>query len=49
MRRLRIYIEPRDAWVGIYVAPAAIYICMVPFVVVRWARMGAEPHEPQEG
>lgn len=40
MRRLRIYFEPRDLWVGIYVAPNAIYICPVPALVIRWQRAG---------
>ena len=37
--RIRVYLEPRDAWVGLYVAPAALYFCPLPFVVVRWARV----------
>jgi hypothetical protein len=36
--RLSIYIEPRDAWVGLYVAPNAFYLCPVPFLVIRWSR-----------
>lgn len=36
--RLRIYLEPRDCWVGVYVAPKAVYVCLVPFVVIRWSR-----------
>lgn len=36
--RISIYIEPRDAWVGVYVAPHSAYICPLPFVVIRWAR-----------
>lgn len=36
--RLALYLEPRDAWVGVYVAPAAVYVCPLPFVVVRWVR-----------
>jgi hypothetical protein len=36
--RLRIYFEPRDAWSGMYVAKDAIYICPVPFLVLRWQR-----------
>jgi hypothetical protein len=38
MKRLRIYLEPRDCWVGVYVAPRAVYVCPLPFVVVRWTR-----------
>jgi hypothetical protein len=36
--RLRIYIEPRDAWIGAYIAEKAIYVCPVPFLVIRWDR-----------
>jgi len=31
----RIYLEPRDAWVGAYISKTAIYICPVPFLVIR--------------
>jgi hypothetical protein len=33
--RVQFYIEPRDAWVGVYVAPDAVYVCLLPFVVVK--------------
>jgi hypothetical protein len=36
--RLQLYVEPRDAWVGVYVAPNAVYVCPLPFLVVRWSR-----------
>jgi hypothetical protein len=36
--RLAIYLEPRDAWVGLYIAPHAIYACPLPFLVLRWTR-----------
>ena len=36
--RLKVYIEPRDIWVGAYVAPHAIYVCPLPFLVIRWER-----------
>jgi hypothetical protein len=36
--RTKVYLEPRDAWVGVYVSPDHIYACPLPFVVVRWAR-----------
>lgn len=39
--RLRLYVEPRDAWVGLYVANDAVYVCLLPFVVLRWQRGGA--------
>lgn len=38
-RRIQLYIEPRDAWVGVYVDPKAVYVCPLPFVVVRWTRV----------
>ena len=31
-------VEPRDAWVGVYVAVDAVYVCALPFVVARWSR-----------
>ena len=36
--RLRVYIERRDAWIGCYVANDAVYVCPLPFVVIRWSR-----------
>lgn len=36
--RVQIYLEPRDAWVGMYVARDAVYVLFVPFLVLRWAR-----------
>lgn len=36
--RLQVYLEPRDLWVGLFVAPAAVYVCPAPCFVVRWAR-----------
>lgn len=38
MRRIRIYFEPRDAWIGAYIAENAIYVCPLPFLVIRWTR-----------
>ena len=37
-KRLRVYLEPRDAWIGVYVAEHSTYVCPLPFVVVRWRR-----------
>jgi len=37
--RLRFYLDPRDVWVGLYVAPAAWYVCPLPMVVLRWDRV----------
>ncbi len=39
-KRLRVYIEPRDAWIGTYFAPGYVYILLLPFVVIRWRRKG---------
>jgi len=36
--RLAAYLEPRDVWVGVYVAEQAVYVCPLPCVVVRWSR-----------
>lgn len=33
--RWQIYIEPRDLWIGAYVAEQAVYVCPVPLVVIR--------------
>jgi hypothetical protein len=38
MRRLSVYLEPRDLWVGAYIAPHAVYVCPVPMLVLRWSR-----------
>jgi hypothetical protein len=38
--RLRVYIEPRDAWIGCYVSNDAVYVCPLPFLVFRWTRRG---------
>jgi hypothetical protein len=36
--RLQLYVEPRDLWMGLYVAPTALYLCPLPALVLRWAR-----------
>ena len=36
--RLAIYFEPRDLWVGAYIAESAIYVCPLPTLVLRWSR-----------
>lgn len=36
--RLAIYLEPRDIWIGVYVAPTAVYVCPLPLLVLRWDR-----------
>jgi hypothetical protein len=40
--RVEIYPEPRDAWIGMYVADDAVYLCPLPFVVVRISRGRSE-------
>jgi hypothetical protein len=36
--RIQVYIEPRDTWVGAYSAPEAVYVCLLPMLVIRWSR-----------
>lgn len=36
--RVQVYFEPRDVWVGVYVAVDAVYVLLVPCLVVRWRR-----------
>lgn len=33
---LSIYIDPRDIWVGIYIAKPAVYVCPLPMLVIKW-------------
>lgn len=37
-RRLSVYLEPRDWWIGVYVAPGAVFVCPLPMLVFRWQR-----------
>lgn len=37
-RQIKVYLEPRDAWIGVYVAELFVYICPLPFLVIRWER-----------
>lgn len=39
--RLAVYLEPRDLWVGAYVAVDAVYVCPLPMLVFRWDRAGS--------
>lgn len=41
MKRLSIYIEPRDLWIGAYIAPNAVYVCPLPTLVIKWERRQA--------
>lgn len=36
--RVRVYIEPRDWWVGYYRGDTHHYVCPLPCVVIRWKR-----------
>lgn len=36
--RLSLVLEPRDLWLGVYVAPGAVYVCLVPCLPLRWER-----------
>jgi hypothetical protein len=36
--RLKIYLEPRDLWIGAYVAENYVYVCPLPCYVLRWER-----------
>lgn len=37
-RRVSIYIEPRDLWIGVYVSEQAVYVCPLPCLVIKIAR-----------
>lgn len=37
--RLSLVFEPRDIWIGLYIGPDAIYICLIPCLPLRWARV----------
>jgi hypothetical protein len=39
-RRLRLYIDLRDWWIGYYRADRWHYVCLLPCVVLRWPRRG---------
>ncbi len=36
--RLRIYAQPRDWWIGVYIADDAVYVCPIPTMCWRWQR-----------
>jgi len=38
LRRVKVYIEPADWWIGYYRGPNHHYVCPVPLVVIRWPR-----------
>jgi len=33
-KRVSLLFEPRDVWVGVYVAEAAVYVCPLPTLVI---------------
>jgi hypothetical protein len=36
--RLSVVFEPRDVWIGVYAAPGAVYICLIPCLPLKWTR-----------
>lgn len=36
--RIALTFEPRDIWIGAYVAEDYVYVCPLPLLVVRWER-----------
>ena len=44
--RLQVYIEPRDVWVGAYIASDAVYVLPLPLCVFRWQRAQVEDEWP---
>lgn len=43
---MKVYIEPRDWWVGYYRGDEHHYVCPLPTVVIRWDRKAARIPEP---
>jgi hypothetical protein len=41
-RTARIYLEPRDVWVGYYRGETHHYVCLLPCVVIKWRQRGAQ-------
>lgn len=35
---MKIYVDLRDWWVGVYIAPTYVYVCPLPCVVLRFRR-----------
>jgi hypothetical protein len=36
--RLWVIFEPRDFWLGVFVSPRAVFVCLVPCLAVKWER-----------
>lgn len=32
------YFDPCDLWIGVYVSTEAVYVCILPTLVIRWSR-----------
>lgn len=41
-RRFTIYRDPHDWWIGYYRGDSNHYVCLIPSVVIRWARRHPE-------
>lgn len=37
-RRLSVHWEPVDLWVGVFIGGSAVYVCLLPTLVVAFAR-----------
>jgi hypothetical protein len=37
-RGLKVYVEPRDVWIGYYRGDRHHYVCPLPCIVIRWNR-----------
>ena len=38
MNRIKIYFDPADWWIGLYIGPNHLYLCLLPTLVVRVLR-----------
>ena len=36
--RLSLIFEPRDIWLGVFVSPRAVFVCLVPCLALKWER-----------
>jgi len=36
--RVVMYVEPRDIWIGVYIAEEYVCVCPLPLLVIRWSR-----------
>lgn len=35
---MKVYLEPRDVWVGYFRGDSHHFVCLLPCVVIRWRR-----------